>query len=44
MPSTPGLDAQEQYYTSRWNAFTFAHQLELARMSAVLEMFTRVGF
>lgn len=43
-PSTPDLDAQEQYYTNRWNAFTFAHELELARMSAVLDMFTRVGF
>lgn len=42
--NTPSLADQELYYTTRWKAFTFAHQLELARMAAVLDLFSRVGF
>jgi 2-polyprenyl-3-methyl-5-hydroxy-6-metoxy-1,4-benzoquinol methylase len=44
MNAKPDLQEQEGYYTQRWNAFEFANQLELRRISAVLNVMARVGY
>lgn len=44
MNAKPDLDEQEGYYTQRWNAFEFANQLELSRITAVMNVMTRVGY
>jgi 2-polyprenyl-3-methyl-5-hydroxy-6-metoxy-1,4-benzoquinol methylase len=44
MDAKPNLSEQEGYYTQRWNAFEFANQLELARITAVMKVLARVGY
>ncbi|MEP6732482.1 MAG: class I SAM-dependent methyltransferase [bacterium] len=44
MESKPNLEQQEGYYTGRWNAFSYANKLDLARIAAVLDVLARVGF
>jgi 2-polyprenyl-3-methyl-5-hydroxy-6-metoxy-1,4-benzoquinol methylase len=44
MDIKPNLEQQEGYYTERWNAFAFANKLDLARVTAVLETLSHIGF
>ncbi len=44
MTNKPDLAQQEGYYTERWNQFAFANQLDLARITAVLDTLREIGF
>ena len=44
MTEKPNLAQQEGYYTERWNQFAYANQLDLARITAVLDTLRTIGF
>ncbi len=44
MTDKPNLAQQEGYYTERWNQFAHANQLDLARITAVLDTLRQIGF
>jgi len=44
MEIKPNIAHQRGFYTERWNHFAFANELDLARITAVLETLQRIGF
>jgi 2-polyprenyl-3-methyl-5-hydroxy-6-metoxy-1,4-benzoquinol methylase len=44
MEPKPNLEEQEGYYTGRWNTFSYANNLDLQRVAAILDVLARIGF